>query len=77
MNFEGGVVFGDDETFNLGTDLYLDKTFSVGLGYTDDSIEDAFQIRAKKFFTQQFSLEGSVDFADDSNVFGVRGAYRF
>ncbi len=27
MNFEGGVVFADDEIFTLGTDLYLDKTF--------------------------------------------------
>lgn len=77
MNFEGGVVFADDEEFNLGADVYLDKTFSVGLGYTDDGFDDAFQIRAKKFFTQQVSVEGSVNFADDENIFAVRGAYRF
>ncbi|WP_216935770.1 MULTISPECIES: putative porin [unclassified Acinetobacter] len=77
MNFEGGVTFANDEAFNLGTDLYLDKTFSVGLGYRDDSLDDTFQIRAKKFFNQQVSLEGSIDFADVGNVFAVRGAYRF
>ena len=77
MNFEGGVVFADDEIFTLGTDLYLDKTFSIGLGYTDDGEDDSFQIRAKKFFNQQVSLEGAIDFADDGNVFGLRGAYRF
>ena len=77
MNFEGGVVFADDEIFTLGTDLYLDKTFSVGLGYTDDGEDDSFQIRAKKFFNQQVSLEGSIDFGENVNVYGVRAAYRF
>ena len=77
MNFEGGVVFADDEIFTLGTDLYLDKTFSVGLGYTDDGEDDSFQIRAKKFFNQQVSLEGSIDFEENANVFGLRAAYRF
>lgn len=77
MNFEGGVVFADEEAFALGTDLYLDKTFSVGLGYTDDGEDDSFQIRAKKFFNQQVSLEGSIDFEENVNVFGLRAAYRF
>lgn len=77
MNFEGGVVFADDEIFTLGTDLYLDKTFSIGLGYTDDGEDDTFQIRAKKFFNQQVSLEGSINFEENANVFGLRAAYRF
>ncbi|MCA4779869.1 putative porin [Acinetobacter towneri] len=77
MNFEGGVVFADDEMFTLGTDLYLDKTFSIGLGYTDDGEDDTFQIRAKKFFNQQVSLEGSINFEENANVFGLRAAYRF
>lgn len=77
MNFEGGVVFADDEMFTLGTDLYLDKTFSIGLGYTDDGEDDTFQIRAKKFFNQQVSLEGSIDFEENANVFGLRAAYHF
>jgi len=79
MNFEGGASFGDLDAYNLGADLYLDKTFSVGLGFSDSDLEnsDVFTIRAKKFFTQQVSLEGSIDFADAGNVFGVRGAYRF
>jgi hypothetical protein len=51
----------------------------VGLGFSDTDGKDAdvFTIRAKKFFTQQVSLEGAIDFADDGNVFGLRGAYRF
>lgn len=79
MNFEGGASFGDLDTYSLGADLYLDKTFSVGLGYSDSDIDnsDVFTIRAKKFFNQQVSLEGSIDFADEGNIFGVRGAYRF
>lgn len=80
MNFEAATSFGDVDAYGLGADLYLDKTFSVGLGYSDNDAEgsnDVFSLRAKKFFTQQISLEGSVDFADEGNVFGVRGAYRF
>ena len=79
MNFEGGASFGDLDAYNLGADLYLDKTFSIGLGFSDSDLEnsDVFTIRAKKFFNQQVSLEGSIDFADAGNVFGVRGAYRF
>jgi len=79
MNFEGGATFGDLDAYNLAADLYLDKTLSVGLGFSDSDLEgsDVFTIRAKKFFTQQVSVEGSVNFADDANIFAVRGAYRF
>ena len=81
MNFEAGATFGDDNAYGIGTDLYLDKTLSVGLGFSgsdaDGVDDDVFTIRAKKFFTQQVSLEGSVAFADESNVFGLRAAYRF
>lgn len=79
MNFEAGASFGDIDAYNLGADLYLDKTFSVGLGFSDSDLEgtDVFSIRAKKFFTQQFSLEGAISFGDDADVFGIRGAYRF
>lgn len=79
MNFEAGASFGDIDAYNLGADLYLDKTFSVGIGYTDSDLEgtDVFSIRAKKFFSQQFSLEGGITFGDSADIFGVRGAYRF
>ncbi|WP_168393899.1 putative porin [Acinetobacter indicus] len=79
MNFEGGASFGDIDAYNLGADLYLDKTFSVGLGFSDSdhAANDVFTIRAKKFFNQQVSLEGSIDFGDNTDTFGVRGAYRF
>ena len=79
MNFEGGASFGDIDAYNLGADLYLDKTFSVGLGFSDSdrAANDVFTIRAKKFFNQQVSLEGSIDFGDNTDIFGVRGAYRF
>jgi hypothetical protein len=81
MNFEAGAQFGDDNAYTLGTDFYFDKTFSVGVAYSGSDAkgvdDDIFTIRTKKFFTQQFSLEGSVNFQDEGNVFGVRGAYRF
>lgn len=81
VNLEAATSFGDTDYYNIGGDLYLDPTFSVGASYSgsnDDLIdEDVFTIRAKKFITEQASVEGSVGFGDDYNVFGVRGAYRF
>ncbi len=80
MNFEAKTSFGDIDFYGLDADLYLDKSLSVGLGYASDfdSIsDDVFSIRAKKFFNQQMSLEGSVAFGDYANTFALRGAYRF
>lgn len=80
MNFKAVTSFGDTDYYNIGTDIYLDKTFSVGTSYASDldSIsDDEWSLRAKKFFTQQISVEGSVAFGDDSNTYGLRGAYRF
>lgn len=80
MNFEAGTTFGDIDVYNLGADIYLDQTLSLGAAYESDfdSInDDVFTLRAKKFLNQQVSLEGSVGFSDDSNEFGLRGAYRF
>lgn len=83
MNFEGRGIFGNDtKKYNLGTDFYLDQTLSIGATYenidgkgTNDN--DKFGINAKKFFNQQISLEGNVDFEDEQNVYGVRVGYRF
>ena len=81
INLEAIARFGDDNFYGLGGDLYLDKTFSVGAAYTgsdaDGVDDDVFAVRAKKFFNQQVSLEGSIGFADEANVYGVRAAYRF
>lgn len=80
MNFEAATSFGDTDYYNVGADLYLDKTFSVGTSYSSDLdhiSDDEWSIRTKKFFNQQVSLEGSVAFGDDANTYGLRGAYRF
>lgn len=81
VNLEAGTSFGDTDYYNVGGDLYLDRTFSIGLAYSGSNADliddDVFTIRAKKFFTEQASVEGSVGFGDDYNTFGIRGAYRF
>ena len=43
INLEANARFGDDNFYGLGGDLYLDKTFSVGVGYTGsdaDGVDD-------------------------------------
>lgn len=81
VSLAADAILGDIKTITLGADYYLDRTLSVGVGYktidTDASSDDAFSFRAKKFFTNEFSLEGSASFGDNENTYGVRGAYRF
>lgn len=77
VNLEAYAGFGDLDEFSVRGDYYIDKTLSLGVDYYDNDFTDEFGINAKKFFNQQVSLEGRVGFADEGNVFGVRGAYRF
>lgn len=81
LSLAADATLGDTKVIDLGADYYLDRTLSVGVGYktidTDASSDDAFSFRAKKFFTNEFSLEGSASFGDNENTYGVRGAYRF
>lgn len=84
VNLEGRLGFGDDKTYAIGGDFYFDPTMSVGAEYSGINFDnnnvndtDTFTLRAKKFFNQQVSLEGSVGFGDNVNTYGIRGAYRF
>ena len=77
VNLEAYAGFGDLDEFKVRADYYIDKTLSLGVDYYDNDNYDEFGINAKKFFTKQISLEGRVGFADEGNLFGVRGAYRF
>lgn len=84
VNLEAKLGFGDNNTYLLGGDFYLDQTTSVGaeysgINYKDNNVTDTntFSIRAKKFLNQQVSVEGNIGFGDNVNTYGVRGAYRF
>ncbi len=77
VNLEANASFGDLDQFGIGADYYIDRTLSVGAAYSDDGNDDSFGIRARKFITQDVSIQGSVDFGNDVNVFGVAGTYRF
>ncbi|NHB56854.1 putative porin [Acinetobacter sp. 194] len=77
MNFEANARFGDDNFYGIGTDLYLNKTLSVGLAYTDTDDDNVYTIRAKKYLNQSISLEGKIEFNDNYNVYGARLAYFF
>ena len=78
VNLEAKASFGDADVFNVGADYYLDSTLSVGAAYTDNGTNDnVFGIRARKFISQDVSVQGSIDFGDNADVFGVSGSYRF
>ena len=83
INLEAGGAFGDLDEYNLAADYFIDKTFSIGLDYYNNDLNDnnEFGIKARKFFTPQVSLEGRVGFGEvgnnDYNKFGLAAKYRF
>ncbi|MDN5513022.1 MULTISPECIES: putative porin [unclassified Acinetobacter] len=83
INLEAGAAFGDLDEYNLAADYFIDKSLSVGADYHNNDLTDQneFGINARKFFTEQVSLEGRVGFGEvgnnDYNSFGVAAKYRF
>ncbi|WP_031949859.1 putative porin, partial [Acinetobacter baumannii] len=79
-NFEGQTYIGDETTYRLGADLYLDPTLSIGASFADSTAEDSdtiFSLRAQKFFTPQVAVGLTYTTVDDANSFGINGAFRF
>lgn len=83
INLEAGAAFGDLDEFNVGADYYFDRTLSVGVDYYDNDLttQSEFGLKARKFLTPQFSVEGRVGFGEvgsnDYNKFGIAAKYRF
>ncbi|EHU1439934.1 putative porin [Acinetobacter baumannii] len=79
-NFEGQTYIGDETTYRLGADLYLDPTLSIGASFADSTAEDSdtiFSLRAQKFFTPQVAVGLTYTTVDDANSFGINGTFRF
>ncbi|GAM31296.1 hypothetical protein P23_1812 [Acinetobacter calcoaceticus] len=79
-NFEGQTYIGDETTYRLGADLYLDPTLSIGASFADSTTEDSdaiFSVRAQKFFTPQVAVGLTYTTVDDANSFGINGTFRF
>lgn len=79
-NFEGQTYIGDETTYRLGADLYLDPTLSIGASFADSTAEDSdtiFSVRAQKFFTPQVAVGLTYTTVDDADSFGINGTFRF
>lgn len=79
-NFEAHTYIGDETTYSLGADLYLDPTLSIGASFADstaDESETIFSVRAQKFFTPQVAAGVNYTTVDDIDSFGINGTFRF
>ncbi|NNP77065.1 putative porin [Acinetobacter sp. Ac_3412] len=79
-NFEALSYIGDETTYRLGADLYLDPTLSVGISFADSTADDSdsvFNIHAQKFFTPQFALGVGYTTTDGADSYGLNGTVRF
>ena len=79
-NFEGLSYFGDETTYRLGADLYIDPTLSVGVSIADSTADDSetvFGVRAQKFFTPTIAVGVNYTTVDEIDSFGINGTFRF
>ena len=79
-NFEGLSYFGDETTYRLGADLYIDPTLSVGVSIADSTEDDAdtiFGLRTQKFFTPTIAAGLNYTTTDGIDSFGINGTFRF
>ncbi|MFW1837846.1 putative porin [Acinetobacter gyllenbergii] len=79
-NFEALSYIGDETSYRLGADLYLDPTLSVGISFADSTADDSdsvFSLRAQKFFTPQFALGVGYTTTDGADSYGLNGTVRF
>jgi len=79
-NFEGVTYIGDETSYRLAADLYLDQTLSVGVSFADSTADDSdsiFNIRAQKFFNPQFALGVGYTTTDGADSYGINGTFRF
>lgn len=79
-NLEAQTYIGDETSYRLGADLYLDPTLSIGLSFADSTADDSdtiFNIRAQKFITPQFALGVGYTTVDDADSYGINGTLRF
>jgi putative general porin len=64
-----------DTDVGLDFDYFFDNTFSVGAGF--GSAADTFSLRAQKFFTPSFAVEGRLSTGDVGDGFGATISWRF
>lgn len=85
FNLEGAAAFGDLDEYTVAADYYFNPTLGVGADYyhsNHDSVKaKEVGISARKFVTQDVSLEGRVGFGkvynNDYTSYGVAAKYRF
>ena len=83
VNLEGNIAFGDLDEYHIAADYYVNKKLSVGADYYKNNIDQVseYGVKARKFFTHQFSLEGRVgfgkEFDNDYNSFDLTMRYHF
>ena len=79
-NFEGISYMGDETTYRLGADLYIDPTLSVGVSIADSTADESdtlFGVRAQKFFTPAIAAGVNYTTTDGADSFGINGTFRF
>ncbi len=87
VNLEGHARFGENsDAWGVKGDFYLDRTFSIGLGYDSQTVKGAddpytVNLNARKFITPVFGVGASVytgkTFGEDTYGVGINGTWRF
>lgn len=78
--YAGSVTIEDrdfgDASYDLDFDYYFAHTLSVGLGYANAYGFDGWELRAQKFFSDNWAVSASVRTDDFSDSYGLRVTWR-
>lgn len=67
INIQASVADGEEGVYTLvGADYYFDRSFSIGGIFGNGDSDTSYQLRARKFFTGQFSAALSYTYGDNS-----------
>lgn len=79
VNLEAGITDGDKDTeYEIGGDFYFDRTFSVGVEYSDtDDFGESYTLRTTKFFAENISGTLAYTDSDEDNTTLLGVSFRF
>lgn len=80
VNLEGRVSLGDNNSYELRGDYYLDPTLGVGVSYYDSGVANSdgtFDVHAEKFLNPTFAVGAKYFNGDNTDGFGLMARMRF
>jgi hypothetical protein len=80
FSLQAKYYMGDEKTYYLNTDFYLDPSFKIGASFFDSTAHDydhIFSIHSQKFFSSFFGAGFRYTKTEDDHSYAINSAFRF